>query len=84
MPLKYLAGYPLAVRIAGSIHGALFLLFLVALYRAARGSCTLAAARRLAHRLRVVPPAISSTFRLLRVAARRAIGSLKTVRASVR
>ena len=35
MPLKYLAGYPLAVRIAGSIHGALFLLFLVALYRAA-------------------------------------------------
>ena len=37
MPLKYLAGYPLAVRIAGSIHGALFLLFLVALYRAAEG-----------------------------------------------
>jgi integral membrane protein len=36
MPLKYLAGYPLAVRIVGSIHGALFLLFLVALYRAAR------------------------------------------------
>jgi integral membrane protein len=36
MPLKYLAGLPLAVRIAGSIHGALFLLFLAALYRAAR------------------------------------------------
>jgi integral membrane protein len=36
MPLKYLAGMPLAVRIVGSIHGALFLLFLAALYRAAR------------------------------------------------
>jgi integral membrane protein len=36
MPLKYLGGLPLAVRIAGSVHGALFLLFLVALYRAAR------------------------------------------------
>ena len=36
MPLKYLAGLPMAVRIAGSIHGALFLLFIVALYRAAR------------------------------------------------
>jgi integral membrane protein len=35
MPLKYLAGFPLAVRIAGSIHGGLFLVFLVALYRAA-------------------------------------------------
>src|SRR5688572_29585194 len=37
MPLKYLAGLPLAVRVVGSIHGALFLVFLVALYRAARG-----------------------------------------------
>jgi integral membrane protein len=36
MPLKYLAGLPLAVRVVGSIHGALFLLFLAALYRAAR------------------------------------------------
>lgn len=35
MPLKYLAGLPLAVRVVGSIHGALFLLFLAALYRAA-------------------------------------------------
>lgn len=35
MPLKYLAGLPLAVRIVGSLHGALFVLFLVALYRAA-------------------------------------------------
>ena len=34
MPLKYLAGLPLAVRVAGSLHGALFLLFLAALYRA--------------------------------------------------
>ena len=35
MPLKYLAGMPLAVRIVGSIHGALFIAFVVALYRAA-------------------------------------------------
>ena len=35
MPLKYLADLPLAVRIVGSVHGGLFLLFLVALYRAA-------------------------------------------------
>jgi len=34
MPLKYLAGYALAVRIAGSIHGALFVLFCVALAHA--------------------------------------------------
>jgi integral membrane protein len=36
MPLKYLAGLPLAVRVAGSVHGLLFLLFLAVLYRAAR------------------------------------------------
>ena len=36
MPLKYLAGQPLAVRIVGLAHGVLFLVFLVALYRAAR------------------------------------------------
>ena len=34
MPLKYLADLPLAVRIVGSLHGALFLMFLAALYRA--------------------------------------------------
>ena len=34
MPLKYLAGLPLAVRIVGSVHGLLFLLFLAALFRA--------------------------------------------------
>src|SRR5690606_1823932 len=34
MPLKYLAGMPLAVRIAGSVHGALFVVFLVALIQA--------------------------------------------------
>jgi integral membrane protein len=34
MPLKYLAGLPLAVRIVGSLHGLLFLMFLAALYRA--------------------------------------------------
>ena len=31
MPLKYLAGMPLAVRVAGSLHGGLFVLFLAAL-----------------------------------------------------
>lgn len=36
MPLKYLAGLPLAVRIAGSVHGLLFMLFMAALYRAGR------------------------------------------------
>ncbi len=34
MPLKYLAGLPLAVRIVGSVHGLLFLMFLAVLYRA--------------------------------------------------
>ena len=31
MPLKYLADLPLAVRIVGSVHGALFLMFLAVL-----------------------------------------------------
>jgi integral membrane protein len=31
MPLKYLAGVPLAVRIAGSIHGILFIVFVLVL-----------------------------------------------------
>ncbi len=34
MPLKYLAGLPLAVRLLGSLHGALFLLFCAALVHA--------------------------------------------------
>jgi integral membrane protein len=36
MPLKYAAGLPLAVRIVGSLHGFLFLTFILALYRAVR------------------------------------------------
>ncbi len=36
MPLKYLAGMPLAVRIIGSVHGGLFLVFLLALAAASR------------------------------------------------
>jgi integral membrane protein len=35
MPLKYLAGMPLAVRIVGSIHGGLFVLYVIAALRAA-------------------------------------------------
>lgn len=35
MPLKYLADMPMAVRIVGSVHGGLFLVFLVALMQAA-------------------------------------------------
>jgi integral membrane protein len=31
MPLKYLAGWPMAVKVAGSIHGFLFVAFMVAL-----------------------------------------------------
>ena len=34
MPLKYLFHLPVAVRIAGGIHGLLFLLFVSAVYRA--------------------------------------------------
>jgi integral membrane protein len=34
MPLKYAAGLPFAVRIAGSVHGFLFVTFMLALYRA--------------------------------------------------
>ncbi len=34
MPLKYLAGLPLAVRIVGSIHGVLFIAFVLVLIRA--------------------------------------------------
>jgi integral membrane protein len=35
MPLKYLAAMPLPVRIVGSVHGLLFVLFCGALFRAA-------------------------------------------------
>jgi integral membrane protein len=35
MPLKYFLGLPVAVRIAGSVHGLLFLLFVSALFRVA-------------------------------------------------
>jgi len=33
MPLKYIAGYWMAVRVAGLVHGVLFLLFTVTLMR---------------------------------------------------
>lgn len=36
MPLKYFAGMPMAVRFMGSIHGFLFVLFIIALFLAAR------------------------------------------------
>lgn len=35
MPLKYFAGMPLGVRIVGSLHGALFILYVVVALRAA-------------------------------------------------
>ncbi len=35
MPLKYWAGLPLAVRVVGGVHGFLFVLFIIALFRAA-------------------------------------------------
>ena len=34
MPLKYLAGMPFAVKVAGWIHGVLFVVFCIALLRA--------------------------------------------------
>jgi|SRR5687768_10968485 integral membrane protein len=34
MPLKYAADLPLAVRVAGSVHGLLFLVFIATLFRA--------------------------------------------------
>lgn len=36
MPLKYLAGIPLAVKIVGMTHGVLFILFVIALYMVMR------------------------------------------------
>ncbi len=36
MPLKYLAGIPLAVKIVGMTHGILFILFVIALYKSVR------------------------------------------------
>lgn len=36
MPLKYLAGYPLAVKIVGMAHGVLFILFIIALVMAVK------------------------------------------------
>jgi integral membrane protein len=35
MPLKYWANLPLAVRVVGSVHGLLFVVFVAALFRAA-------------------------------------------------
>ena len=32
MPLKYMADMPLAVRVAGSVHGALFVAFIIAIF----------------------------------------------------
>lgn len=36
MPLKYVYKQPLAVQIVGSVHGALFVIFVITIYRAAR------------------------------------------------
>ncbi|MBD3840389.1 MAG: DUF3817 domain-containing protein [Campylobacterales bacterium] len=36
MPLKYMLGFPIAVKIVGMLHGALFMWFLFALYEASR------------------------------------------------
>jgi integral membrane protein len=33
MPLKYLAGFPIAVRVVGMVHGVLFLAFVGALFQ---------------------------------------------------
>ena len=36
MPLKYVAGLPQAVRVVGSLHGALFVIYLLMVFLAAR------------------------------------------------
>lgn len=36
MPLKYLAGWPLAVRVVGMAHGILFILYVLAVFAAVR------------------------------------------------
>lgn len=38
MPLKYMAGLPIAVKFAGWIHGVLFVTFCIALFRAWMGA----------------------------------------------
>ncbi|HVJ67569.1 MAG TPA: DUF3817 domain-containing protein [Caulifigura sp.] len=38
MPLKYFSGMPLAVRLAGTLHGALFVLYVIAVIRTARAN----------------------------------------------
>jgi integral membrane protein len=38
MPLKYAAGMPMAVKVAGWIHGVLFVIFVVALVRVIRAA----------------------------------------------
>ena len=35
MPLKHFAGLPIAVRVAGMVHGLLFIAFVITLFRAA-------------------------------------------------
>jgi len=38
MPMKYLLGYPLATKIAGSLHGALFVAFVYQLLKAKKAA----------------------------------------------
>ncbi|WP_437672846.1 DUF3817 domain-containing protein [Sorangium sp. So ce131] len=66
MPLKYALGYPVAVRIAGSVHGVLFLAMLSAAFRAAleRSLSSRAVLRVLA--LSVVPFGFVLADRILR------------------
>jgi integral membrane protein len=75
MPLKYVAGMPLAVRIFGSIHGALFIAFVVALYRAAR-ACDWPRRRSATAFVASILP--FGTF-VFDGSLRREIGSLRTV-----
>ena len=36
MPLKYAAGYPMAVKVVGWLHGVLFIALMIVLFRTAR------------------------------------------------
>lgn len=75
MPLKYMAGLPLAVRIVGAIHGFLFLVFLLALFRAAAEYRWPARQTLLALLASVVPFGMIPFDRSLRQDLRRYAGS---------
>ncbi|WP_437570603.1 DUF3817 domain-containing protein [Sorangium sp. So ce542] len=70
MPLKYALGYPVAVRIVGSVHGVLFLAMLSAAFRAALERSLSSRAVLSVVALSVVPFGFVVADRILRVGDR--------------